>query len=80
MGIEPTYSAWEADVLPLNYTRVFFSPPRGCKSPNLISTGIVADCAMFGLYTKTDQISILFSCRRSVVPNSKPLADRVKRV
>ena len=22
MGIEPTYSAWEADVLPLNYTRV----------------------------------------------------------
>ena len=23
MGIEPTYSAWEADVLPLNYTRRF---------------------------------------------------------
>src|SRR6185295_884810 len=22
MGIEPTYSAWEADVLPLNYTRL----------------------------------------------------------
>jgi hypothetical protein len=22
MGIEPTYSAWEADVLPLNYTRM----------------------------------------------------------
>ena len=21
MGIEPTYSAWKADVLPLNYTR-----------------------------------------------------------
>jgi hypothetical protein len=21
MGIEPTYSAWEAEVLPLNYTR-----------------------------------------------------------
>ena len=29
MGIEPTYSAWEADVLPLNYTRVqgILSPP-----------------------------------------------------
>ena len=26
MGIEPTFSAWEADVLPLNYTRV------GCPS------------------------------------------------
>jgi hypothetical protein len=23
MGIEPTFSAWEADVLPLNYTRNF---------------------------------------------------------
>ena len=22
-GIEPSYSAWEADVLPLNYTRMF---------------------------------------------------------
>ena len=22
MGIEPTQSAWEADILPLNYTRV----------------------------------------------------------
>ena len=22
MGIEPTFSAWEADVLPLNYARV----------------------------------------------------------
>lgn len=22
-GIEPSYSAWEADVLPLNYARVF---------------------------------------------------------
>jgi hypothetical protein len=25
MGIEPTFSAWEADVLPLNYTRAFFT-------------------------------------------------------
>ncbi len=23
MGIEPTYAAWEATVLPLNYTRVY---------------------------------------------------------
>ena len=23
MGIEPTFSAWEADVLPLNYTRMY---------------------------------------------------------
>jgi hypothetical protein len=24
MGIEPTFSAWEADVLPLNYTRLIY--------------------------------------------------------
>ena len=24
MGIEPTFEAWEAPVLPLNYTRVLF--------------------------------------------------------
>ena len=23
MGIEPTYLAWKANVLPLNYTRIF---------------------------------------------------------
>ena len=28
MGIEPTLSAWEADVLPLNYTRIFDFLPR----------------------------------------------------
>ena len=29
MGIEPTSKAWEAFVLPLNYTRVF--PGAGCN-------------------------------------------------
>ena len=32
MGIEPTYSAWKAEVLPLNYTRTakrrIAQPPR----------------------------------------------------
>ena len=28
MGIEPTYSAWKAEVLPLNYTRAVSTP---CK-------------------------------------------------
>ncbi len=26
MGIEPTPSAWKAEVLPLNYTRIFLAP------------------------------------------------------
>ena len=37
MGIEPTYSAWEADVLPLNYTRkvivVVILNPAGDPGP-----------------------------------------------
>ena len=34
-GIEPAFSAWEADVLPLNYTRALWRLPRiagGCGS------------------------------------------------
>ena len=29
MGIEPTSSAWKAEVLPLNYTRRMLLPPSG---------------------------------------------------
>ena len=32
-GIEPPYSAWEADVLPLNYTRVRWPEPSGISVP-----------------------------------------------
>ena len=32
-GIEPALSAWEADVLPLNYTRVGGSPPQRTSMP-----------------------------------------------
>ena len=28
MGIEPTLSAWKAEVLPLNYTRLFRTKPQ----------------------------------------------------
>ncbi len=33
MGIEPTYSAWKAEVLPLNYTRSARRPARQVSSP-----------------------------------------------
>jgi hypothetical protein len=33
MGIEPTSSAWKAEVLPLNYTRLFFFVPAA-RRPN----------------------------------------------
>lgn len=29
-GIEPPYSAWEADVLPLNYTRISYIITPNC--------------------------------------------------
>ena len=31
-GIEPPYSAWEADVLPLNYTRVGWPETNGINA------------------------------------------------
>ncbi len=31
-GIEPSYAAWEATVLPLNYTRLFVSGEDICKT------------------------------------------------
>ena len=35
MGIEPTSSAWKAEVLPLNYTRMSADQPFPNKTPNL---------------------------------------------
>ena len=35
MGIEPTYSAWKAEVLPLNYTRRYCGPAH-VNSPFII--------------------------------------------
>ena len=37
-GIEPSFSAWEADVLPLNYTRIFAQYPGILQSPAVAST------------------------------------------
>ena len=34
MGIEPTCSAWKADILPLNYTRIKKSEPEGIRTPD----------------------------------------------
>ncbi len=34
MGIEPTCSAWKADILPLNYTRIEKSEPEGIRTPD----------------------------------------------
>ena len=36
-GIEPAYSAWEADILPLNYTREVFA-----DKPSITASATVA--------------------------------------
>src|SRR5262249_14172738 len=35
-GIEPALSAWEADVLPLNYTRAALGPNRASARPDIV--------------------------------------------
>jgi hypothetical protein len=43
MGIEPTYSAWEANVLPLNYTREVCLDPASIKVPEkLLSRSVLS--------------------------------------
>ncbi len=48
MGIEPTSSAWEAEVLPLNYTRRMLAVRRFYSLParrvTAVSAGSLADC------------------------------------
>jgi hypothetical protein len=39
MGIEPTLSAWEAEVLPLNYTRLCPDSTRRVAAGSIILTG-----------------------------------------
>jgi hypothetical protein len=63
MGIEPTLSAWEADVLPLNYTRIMaeltgFEPAVSCVTgrhvrplhhSSMLVAGAGLEPAAFGL-------------------------------
>ena len=39
MGIEPTTSAWKAEVLPLNYTRNYMAVPTGIEPAISCVTG-----------------------------------------
>ncbi len=48
MGIEPTYPAWKAGVLPLNYTRVF-------RNATILSQ---AACFVKGFFKKNNIFSL----------------------
>ena len=70
MGIEPTWSAWEAEVLPLNYTRahvwvfaqtyVFYPVMEKMSTANLIFPGIRAFSLFFFalFFQKMRQLSL----------------------
>ncbi len=50
MGIEPTSAAWEAAVLPLNYTRVAIDSihPRKLPATNLGEVSVTAFLTLMG--------------------------------
>ena len=55
MGIEPTFKAWEALVLPLNYTREFIQPSsmNPCNQSSALSPAhflSVPFCLRIGAY------------------------------
>ncbi len=59
MGIEPTYSAWKADVLPLNYTRnkaIYVVPMVGVE-PTLPKEHDFESCASANSATSAKQKS-----------------------
>jgi hypothetical protein len=41
MGIEPTQSAWEADILPLNYTRLLIRNKKNYTTKTLNSLVVI---------------------------------------
>ena len=72
MGIEPTLSAWEAEVLPLNYTRLggdstFMEipvKPRWCRWLLIITATLLTGSRLPAF--------IINQCLKRVTPPSKP--------
>ena len=50
MGIEPTYLAWKASVLPLNYTRMFLCFFVSLKTRIIISHGFIKCNPFFQIF------------------------------
>ena len=56
MGIEPTYLAWKASVLPLNYTRIYVNPfgllSLSFRNNEYSTTGLLKSQALFLSFLK----------------------------
>ena len=61
MGIEPTFSAWEADVLPLNYTRAERDSMVWGHFDKATQTGTAPPCAGQGKRT-FGECALLWCC------------------
>ena len=82
MGIEPTYSAWEADVLPLNYTRVALVTPSKRQDPTRSASVQPRRCRgsrnIGTVYGNEFKLACFSHSQIRIGPNSKPLPERVK--
>ena len=78
MGIEPTFKAWEALVLPLNYTRRFTQPSstNSCDQPSASEPFTVFVCAIWLAHCSLRDASLsplldvelCFDCRGGLRP------------
>ena len=57
MGIEPTYSAWKADVLPLNYTRRCPVPESNQRHEDFQSSALPTE--LTGLVVSQQQVDFI---------------------
>ena len=65
MGIEPTYAAWEAAVLPLNYARKCTLTEFWLRSGSIIILQLSADCNPTELTAYRLRQKSGTSCRRA---------------
>ena len=92
MGIEPTFKAWEALVLPLNYTREFIQPSsmNPCNPSSALSPANFFVCAILLAHWRLRaaslqpllDVELSFDCRGGLRPvdlSEEPAATLVAR-
>ena len=92
MGIEPTFKAWEALVLPLNYTREFIQPSsmNPCNQSSALNPAHFLACAILLAHWRLRaaslqpllDVELSFDCRGGLRPvdlSEEPAATLVAR-
>ena len=75
MGIEPTYPAWKAGVLPLNYTRLnyFNSKIVPSKLHTVLSETIFSETGYLDRFVLRTPTLSIFICYANFCPYDNPL-------